>query len=254
MELASLPASGTITFTGMNSPACTQDETIVTAITYGNVLQSVSLNNTDGWQGWGPGSTATAPPRWTSTWDPTSISGAAGTTAADHAYHIINQTSAQEQSDVTVEGDQHVAYSVVNAASDAYNGARTENDGLTVSLTSLRNKTLPVPFQIDATAATTPNSPSLGWAIGFELQSSGSCLLGRDTDNDGTPNYLDLDSDNDGCSDAFEAGATTDESENYQFNDVAGDADGLSPTVDPAGDGTPAVSYTHLTLPTTPYV
>ena len=65
-----------------------------------------------------------------------------------------------------------------------------------------------------------------------------------DTDNDGTPNYLDLDSDNDGCSDAFEAGATTDESENYQFNDVAGDADGLSPTVDPAGDGTPDYTAT----------
>jgi hypothetical protein len=30
-----------------------------------------------------------------------------------------------------------------------------------------------------------------------------------DTDGDGTPNHLDLDSDNDGCSDAFEGGSTT---------------------------------------------
>lgn len=38
-----------------------------------------------------------------------------------------------------------------------------------------------------------------------------------DLDNDGLPNYLDLDSDGDGCSDAFEAGATTDPTPNFSF-------------------------------------
>lgn len=38
-----------------------------------------------------------------------------------------------------------------------------------------------------------------------------------DTDNDGIPNYRDLDSDNDGCSDAVEAGASSDLTANYAF-------------------------------------
>ncbi|RMA56637.1 hypothetical protein BXY75_3340, partial [Ulvibacter antarcticus] len=45
-----------------------------------------------------------------------------------------------------------------------------------------------------------------------------------DTDGDGIPDSLDLDSDNDGCSDAIEAGTTTNQTTNYQFpsNDVNG--------------------------------
>ncbi|WP_242177212.1 GEVED domain-containing protein [Polaribacter marinus] len=43
-----------------------------------------------------------------------------------------------------------------------------------------------------------------------------------DTDGDGTPNHLDLDSDGDGCSDALEAGATTDTTTNYQFTGAVG--------------------------------
>ena len=41
--------------------------------------------------------------------------------------------------------------------------------------------------------------------------------IDADTDGDGIPNRLDLDSDNDGCSDAFEAGATKNSSANYKF-------------------------------------
>ena len=39
----------------------------------------------------------------------------------------------------------------------------------------------------------------------------------KDTDGDGKLNYLDVDSDGDGASDAFEAGATTNRSTNYTF-------------------------------------
>ena len=39
----------------------------------------------------------------------------------------------------------------------------------------------------------------------------------NDIDKDGIPNYFDLDSDNDGCSDAFEAGATTNTTKNFSF-------------------------------------
>jgi hypothetical protein len=42
-----------------------------------------------------------------------------------------------------------------------------------------------------------------------------------DSDGDGINNYLDLDSDGDGCSDAFEAGATTDKTANFKFSFVS---------------------------------
>ena len=39
----------------------------------------------------------------------------------------------------------------------------------------------------------------------------------EDTDGDNIPNHFDLDSDGDGCSDAFEGGATTDDTADFQF-------------------------------------
>jgi gliding motility-associated-like protein len=43
------------------------------------------------------------------------------------------------------------------------------------------------------------------------------CTALNDTDNDGIPNRLDTDSDGDGCSDAYEAGATTSTAANFTF-------------------------------------
>ncbi|WP_166553881.1 CshA/CshB family fibrillar adhesin-related protein [Cellulophaga sp. BC115SP] len=56
-----------------------------------------------------------------------------------------------------------------------------------------------------------------------------------DTDGDGITNDLDLDSDNDGCSDAFEAGATSDKMTNFQFTTAVG-ANGLPDVVETAVD------------------
>ncbi|MEY4011433.1 MAG: hypothetical protein RIT22_557, partial [Bacteroidota bacterium] len=56
-----------------------------------------------------------------------------------------------------------------------------------------------------------------------------------DTDNDGTPNHLDLDSDGDGCSDAKEAGTTTSVTANFKFTadfGTNGFADALETTAD----------------------
>lgn len=47
----------------------------------------------------------------------------------------------------------------------------------------------------------------------------GAC---SDADGDGIVNSLDLDSDNDGCSDAFEAGATTNQTPNYRITGAVG--------------------------------
>lgn len=61
-------------------------------------------------------------------------------------------------------------------------------------------------------------------------------------DGDGILPQFDLDTDGDGCSDAFEASATTNLSTNYQFPDVDTNNDGLVDAVDSDGDG--IVNYT----------
>ena len=57
----------------------------------------------------------------------------------------------------------------------------------------------------------------------------------QDTDNDSTPDYLDLDSDADGCSYAFEAGATTNTTANYKFTGTVG-TNGLDNSLETAAD------------------
>ncbi|MCD8433102.1 hypothetical protein LNJ05_10060, partial [Tenacibaculum finnmarkense genomovar ulcerans] len=64
------------------------------------------------------------------------------------------------------------------------------------------------------------------------------------TDGDAYTDNFDLDSDNDGCSDAYEAGATTDTTADYQFPDVDANNDGLVDAVDADGDGTPNYTAT----------
>lgn len=58
-----------------------------------------------------------------------------------------------------------------------------------------------------------------------------------DIDGDGIPPHRDLDTDGDGCSDAYEAGATTNTAAGYQFPYVDSNSDGLVDAVDPDGNG-----------------
>ena len=59
-----------------------------------------------------------------------------------------------------------------------------------------------------------------------------------DTDNDGTPNYLDLDSDGDGCFDALEAGYIDADNDGqldgtgYDTNGLITGGDGYEPPID----------------------
>ncbi|APG65654.1 hypothetical protein LPB136_09900 [Tenacibaculum todarodis] len=75
--------------------------------------------------------------------------------------------------------------------------------------------------KIDVLFKNVDTTPSNNHGIG--IGSFNFCNTPLDTDNDGTPDYKDLDSDNDGCSDALEAGTTTNQTTNYQFpsNDVS---------------------------------
>jgi hypothetical protein len=63
-----------------------------------------------------------------------------------------------------------------------------------------------------------------------------------DTDNDGITNNFDLDSDGDGCSDAFEGGATTNATPDYEFTSAVG-TNGLANSLETVADnGT--INYT----------
>ncbi|MGN6439944.1 MAG: T9SS type A sorting domain-containing protein, partial [Agriterribacter sp.] len=64
-----------------------------------------------------------------------------------------------------------------------------------------------------------------GWAT--ELYFEEYTCNNPDTDNDNVPNRLDTDSDGDGCSDAFEAGATTSTTASYQFTGTDANNNGL---------------------------
>ena len=72
------------------------------------------------------------------------------------------------------------------------------------------------------------------------------------TDGTGEVNRFDLDSDDDGCSDAAEASATKDSTTNFKFNSISGEAsdstgDGLADAVDSADDGNPDYTSTYTT-------
>lgn len=73
------------------------------------------------------------------------------------------------------------------------------------------------------------------------------CGGDKDTDGDLVADRLDPDSDGDGCSDALEAGATTDITANYRFTSADANQDGLVDAVDPDGNGT--VNYPSTYLP-----
>lgn len=53
-----------------------------------------------------------------------------------------------------------------------------------------------------------------------------------DPDGDGTPSHLDLDSDNDGCSDAFESGSTTNTTANFNYTNTDVGTNGLSNSIE----------------------
>ena len=103
-----------------------------------------------------------------------------------------------------------------------------------------------------------PDDDNDGWDDTDEVSCNTNPLNGdstpTDTDGDGVCDYLDSDDDNDGVEDGsdcdpLDPNETTD-------NDLDGICDGADDDDDNDGvlDGDDAVSYTHLTLPTTPYV
>jgi hypothetical protein len=78
------------------------------------------------------------------------------------------------------------------------------------------------------------------WAVKELTISTSKCNW--DLDNDGIPNRLDLDSDGDGCSDAYESGATASVVPNYRFTGTVG-SNGLVNSLETAVDNG-VINYT----------
>jgi large repetitive protein len=78
-----------------------------------------------------------------------------------------------------------------------------------------------------------------GLADVVDTNNGGVALPVPDTDGDGKPNYLDLDSDNDGITDITEAGGTDADGDGKVDGFTDTDNDGLANTVDPTNGGTP---------------
>ncbi|MFM6944243.1 MAG: hypothetical protein ACKOXV_03065, partial [Bacteroidota bacterium] len=70
----------------------------------------------------------------------------------------------------------------------------------------------------------------------------------RDTDNDGIPNRLDLDSDGDGCSDAFEGGTTTSRSANFVHPTPYGNNGFVNALETVTDNGTYSGTYTFINV------
>ena len=73
----------------------------------------------------------------------------------------------------------------------------------------------------------------------FDINHSGSPLDEEDKDGDGVPNYLDLDSDNDGITDILESGGVDAGGDGRVDNNTDTDGDGLADIFDSDNGGTP---------------
>ncbi|MBD8084634.1 Ig-like domain-containing protein [Chryseobacterium caseinilyticum] len=99
--------------------------------------------------------------------------------------------------------------SVVTNAGGTFTGfsgiptGSSENDGFSSAVATLTGVTgnQSITFNFNT------NNALLGNATMYRINGFGTCVI-RDTDADGIPDFLDLDSDNDGCLDAIEGSAT----------------------------------------------
>ena len=95
-------------------------------------------------------------------------------------------------------------------------------------------------FQVDVIGGSKNDDGGYG-----EIYIANTSCTSTDTDSDNLPDHFDLDSDNDGCSDAFEAGATTDLTPNFQFPNIDSNNDGLVDAVDANNDGSTDYNSTY---------
>ncbi len=102
---------------------------------------------------------------------------------------------------------------------------------------------------VDRIVVTTGKSDDANSNVTIGLYSFGYCTLPPDADfdGDGVPNYLDLDSDNDGILDIYEAGGTDTNRDGKPDNFIDADNDGLHDAYDNVDNGSGAGEITNGT-------
>ncbi len=136
------------------------------------------------------------------------------------------------------DGIEITSGTTINQTADQFDGAATWRIEFNVNLLTS--------FNLTATHDhATANAISLE---SYSFNASVCELINTDSANDALPDYLDLDSDNDGCSDAKEANATSSTVANFQFTNtlVNGEdtnGNGLADIVEQAAPNDGEVSY-----------
>lgn len=116
----------------------------------------------------------------------------------------------------------HVQYNIVPA--NPANLTTEEEKGPNLRIDILNE--FVTEYFIDIIGATTPQGDNIIIPVSRDL------LTDLDPDGDGTPSHLDLDSDNDGCSDALEAGSTTNTAANFNYTNTDVGTNGLSNSIE----------------------
>ncbi|KQS89152.1 Ig-like domain-containing protein [Chryseobacterium sp. Leaf394] len=202
---SSIPAGAqTISLTTFANPINTGDEFVANVLVYDNVvnIENAGYSGFDNTSNY-PGSVTVNAPM-ASTTQPTGTLAqnnlllAYGGTSNDSGIIISNGWTTVFNTAIT---NSNGTYST---DTNAFPGS-SENDGITNTVASFTGT---AGTQSITYTLTNPNAV-LGGVLLFRLVSTSGCpTSGTDTDGDGIPNYLDLDSDNDGCLDAIEGGAT----------------------------------------------
>ncbi|WP_010180223.1 beta strand repeat-containing protein [Aquimarina agarilytica] len=136
------------------------------------------------------------------------------------------------------DGIEITSGTTINQTADQFDGAATWRIEFNVNLLAS--------FNLTAT-----HDHATANAIGTEsygFNASVCELINTDSANDAIPDYLDVDSDNDGCSDAKEANATSSTTANFQFtntllNGEDANGNGLADIVEQAAPNDGEVSY-----------
>ena len=138
----------------------------------------------------------------------------------------------------SLDGSNWVDLTSTITASSASLTSGIYSSAATTNKFSFTNSTAYKYYRIFGLSGTLSSSPYVQ-----EVYFSQATPIFCDTDNDGINNTLDLDSDGDGCSDAYEAGATTDKTANFKFTGAMG-SNGFANSLETSTDNG-IINYTY---------
>ncbi|MFK7948100.1 MAG: hypothetical protein AB8G11_10935 [Saprospiraceae bacterium] len=194
-------------FSNFNTPTNTGDEMQVSVFIYDGVWNLEFININEFLQ---PGSNT-----WSITGNPTANTQPAGTAETDNillSYAAVSTSGGiTGNSPWTTITSNNVINGAGTYATDPNAVTSTENDGISTYLQTLSGIT-----GTQTATYTTGSNDALFQQVFMDRITPQPCTI-TDIDGDGTPDYLDLDSDNDGCPDALEGTGT------FTYSDIQND-------------------------------